>query len=296
MSALDTAVPPPKVSSPKWEYFLILPGIISFLLLAVPQAGFVITSFYDDLGMGMVSEDAGLTNYLEIFTDPFYLSVVLRTLWLSLIATFITLAMGFPTAYALARMGRGWSILILSLILTNSLVTDVIKLLGLTLVLSPSGFINQSLISVGLISSPLTLINNEVGAVIGLVQYTLPIAILILCSVVQTIPIHLEEAGEILGARRGVIFARVIVPLARYGLISSGLLAFNMAMGAFTSPVLLGGGRVITMPVLIQQKIIQSTEYGMGAALSFVLLIVVFLINVLVGAFFLREVRRGGRA
>src|SRR5690606_22805741 len=200
------------------------------------------------------------------------------------------------TAYALARMGRGWSILILSLILTNPLVTDVIKLLGLTLVLSPPRFINQSLISVGLISSPLTLLNDEVGAVIGLVPYTLPIAILILCSVVQTIPIHLEEAGEILGARRGVIFARVIVPLARYGLISSGLLAFNMAMGAFTSPVLLGGGRVITMPVLIQQKIIQSTEYGMGAALSFVLLIVVFLINVLVGAFFLREVRRGGRA
>ena len=107
---------------------------------------------------------------------------------------------------------------------------------------------------------------NELG-VIGLVQYTLPLLILVLFGVVQTIPRYLE-AAEIHGARRATIFMRVVLPARGARLIGGGLLAFNMSMGAFTSPVALGGGHVLTMPVLIQQKVIQDSDYAMGAALA----------------------------
>jgi putative spermidine/putrescine transport system permease protein len=274
----------PRRAGQSWERFLWLPAAVSFFLLVLPQATFIWTSFHEDLGLGMVSDALSIRSYVTILVDPFYLLACGRTVALSAAATFLTLVFAFPTAYALARMGRLIATLLLSLILTTSLITDIIKLMGLTFILGPSGLINELLQALGCIDSPLTLLNNQIGVLIGLVQYTLPVVTLILFGVAQTIPIHLEEAAESLGARRFTLFLWVIMPLARQGLISSGLIAFNMAMGAFTSAVLLGGGRVLTMPVLIQQKIIQSTEYGMGAALSTVLLLLVFLINIVVGA------------
>jgi putative spermidine/putrescine transport system permease protein len=154
--------------------------------------------------------------------------------------------------------------------------------MGLKFMVGESGVLNAALLDVGLIAEPLRLLNNRTGVVIGLVQYTLPILILMLFGVVQTIPRYLEEVAEIHGATRAAIYGRVILPLAAPGLIGGGLLAFNMSMGAFTSPMILGGGRVLTMPVLIQQKIIQNGEYAIGAALATVLMVLVFFTNLAV--------------
>ena len=104
---------------------------------------------------------------------------------------------------------------------------------------------------------------------------------LVLFSMVQTIPRSLEEAAQIHGASRGRVFRRVVIPLCLPGLIGGSLMVFNLSMGAFTSAALLGGGKVLTLPVLIQRSIILETRYGMGAALSATLLVAVFLINLL---------------
>jgi putative spermidine/putrescine transport system permease protein len=109
---------------------------------------------------------------------------------------------------------------------------------------------------------------------------------------VQTIPTMLEEAAAIHGATRWAVIFQIILPIAKQGLVSAGLIAFNMCMGAFTSPLVLGGGRVLTVPVLIQQKIIVDSEYGVGAALSMVLILFVFAVNLSVGAYMLRERKR----
>lgn len=264
-----------------WGKLLLLPAIISFVLLVLPQAGFIWMSFHEDLGYGLVSDTTTFHNYITIFTDSFYLRTIWLTLYLSAAATITALVLAFPTAYALARIG-GWTArIVLTLILTTSLITIVIKLLGLNILLGTSGLVNQLLLGLAIISEPLALTNNEFGVYIGLIQYTLPILILLLFSVVQTIPASIEEAAEIHGASRFYSWTRILLPLAKPGILAGGLIAFNMSMGAFTSAVLLGGGRVITMPVLIQQKMIQSTEYGMAAALSTVLLLFVFILNVL---------------
>lgn len=276
-----------------WGRLLLIPGLISLGLLVLPQASFIWTSFFEDLGHGFVAEVLSFTNYITIFTDLFYLRTIWLTVYLSAIATFIALLLGFPTAYALARLG-GWAArLILTLILTTSLITIVIKLLGLNILLGTSGIINEALMFMRIVSSPIALTNSEIGVVIGLVQYTLPILILLLFSVVQTIPVSLEEAAEIHGATRFYSWTRLVIPLAKGGLLGGGLIAFNMSMGAFTSAVLLGGGRVITMPVLIQEKMVQTVEYGMAAALSTVLLVFVFVLNVLVANYAMRN-KKGG--
>ncbi len=277
----------------RWERFLWPAALLSFLLLALPQAAFIWMSFHVDMGLGQVSDRATFENYVRVLTDPLYLRSFWLTVRLSVATTAIALLVGFPTAYVLARLGTWIASMLLGLLLVTSLVTVVIKLMGLTIILGPSGMINRLLLSLGVIASPLGLVNNEIGVLIGLLQYTLPILIMLLFGVIQTIPRGLEEAAEIHGATRTSTYRRVILPLARPGLVAGALIVFNMSMGAFTSAVLLGGGRVRTVPVLIQQKIIQSVEYAMGATLSTVLLVFVFAINLAVGTWVMTRGRRG---
>lgn len=275
----------------RWDVFLWPALLVSALLLFLPQAAFIAMSFYHDTGLGLVGEHLTLDNYVSIFTDSFYLGSIWLTVWISAAATGIGLLLGFPTAYVLARMGNWFASVLLSLVIVTSLVTIVIKVLGLNILLGSSGLINSGLLYMGVISSPLQLINNETGVVIGLVQYTLPILILLLFSGVQTIPRHLEEAAAIHGASRFSIMRQVILPLAKPSLVAGALIAFNMNMGAFTSAVLLGGGHVRTLPVLIENKLIENADYAMGAALSTVLLIFVFVLNVAVGIGFMSKRR-----
>jgi putative spermidine/putrescine transport system permease protein len=258
-----------------WERLLWLALTISLVLLVLPQANFVWLSFHADLGLGEVSDELTVGNYARLFTDPFYLHAFWLTVYLSALSAGFALLLGFPAAYALARIGGWIANAILSLVLTTSLLTIVVKLMGLNIILSPLG-----------------MLNNQIGVFIGLVQYTLPLIIVLLFGVVQTIPVALEESAAILGATRGATFWQVLLPNVRPGLVSSGLIAFNMCMGAFTSAVLLGGGRVRTVPVLIQQMIIQDTNYGRGAALSTVLVGFVFLLNLAVVGAIARSGRR----
>lgn len=275
----------------RWQTFLWPPLFISFLLFVVPQAAFIWMSFHEDLGMGVVSEEISLENYVRIVTDPFYLGAFWLTTWLSALATLIAVVVAFPTAYVLTRTPHWLASLLLGLILVTSLVTVVIKLMGLTLILGASGMVNSALIWLNLIAGPLQLINNEFGVLIGLLHYTLPLLVLLLFSVLQTIPENLEEAAVIHGASRASVYWWIILPLAKPGLVSGALIVFNMCMGAFTSAVLLGGGRVRTIPVMIQQEIILGTKYAMGSALSTSLLLFVFAINLVIGAWLMRQGR-----
>jgi putative spermidine/putrescine transport system permease protein len=158
--------------------------------------------------------------------------------------------------------------------------------------LGQEGVLNRFLQALGIFSQPLPLLNNDTGVVIGLVQYTLPLLVMLMFSVVQTIPSNLEEAAELLGATRLATFRRVILPLAMPGMIAGGLISFNLDMGAFTSAVLLGGGKVLTLPVLIQRKIALDIDYPMAACLATLLVAMVFAFNLLS----LMLLRQGARA
>lgn len=267
-----------------WTLFLWPAVCLSLLLLILPQTAFVWLSFHEDVGLGQTGDQFTLANYGRILMDPFYLGSIWLTVWISAIAVVLVVVVGMPAAYALARTDPLIARVLVSIVLAVSLITVVIKLLGLNLILGTDGFINRLMLSTGLVASPLHLLNNQVGVVIGLIQYTLPLFIVLMFSVIQTVPVSMEEAAEVHGATSLGILLQVVLPLIRRGLVASTLICFNMNMGAFTSAVLMGGGRVLTLPVLIQQKIVQGSDYAMGAALSMTLLVVVFAINVAVTA------------
>ena len=148
----------------------------------------------------------------------------------------------------------------------------------------------QLMMALGLLDKPYTIIGNVTGVVVGLMQFTMGFGVLLLYGVVRTIPTSLEEAATIHGASRARVFWRVILPLSLPGVIVGSLMMFNMCMGAFTSASLLGGGRVFTLPVLIQRSVIVETKYGMGATFAAVLLVSVIVIN-LVSVFLVKRLR-----
>jgi putative spermidine/putrescine transport system permease protein len=289
---LPSAMPGEDDPARQWRRLLWFPLILSASLLIFPQLTFVTMSFHRDIGMGQVSANFTIANYTRILTDVLYLRAIWETTYLSACATFCAVILAFPTAYWIASIKGPLATLLLTLILASALITVPIKLMGLDIILGPSGIVNRALEALSIVPSPVALLNNDIGVLIGLIQYTVPILVLMLFAVVQTIPGYLEEAAHIHGASSTAAFFQVIVPMAKQGILGACLLSFNMCMGAFTSPLILGGGRVLTLPVLIQQKIIDDSDYALGAALSIVLVSFVLLVNVAVGAYVTHEGRR----
>lgn len=274
----------------RWEYLLIPSFVVSFVLLAASQLTFLRGSLSSDMGLGNLSKTLGWGNYQTLFTDEFYLRSLWLTVKVSAIATVCTLLMSFPVAYVIARMRSRWAMIMLAGVVVSSFVTIVIKVYGLIVIFSADGGFNKLMMAIGLLDRPYTIIGNSTGVVVGLMQFTMGFAVLLLYSVVRTIPTSLEEAATVHGASRPRVFWRVILPLSLPGVIVGALMMFNMCMGAFTSASLLGGGRVFTLPVLIQRAVIVETKYGMGATLAAVLLVSVILINV-ISVFLVRRLR-----
>ena len=265
----------------RWGFLLVIPFGISALLLAASQGVFLRGSFFRDLGLGRFGREPTLANYLRVFGDAFYLGSLWLTIEISAVTAVLTLVLAFPVAYVLARMRSRWALVLLATVTISSFVSVIIKTLGLIVLFSGKGPINRALLGLRLVQEPVTIFGSPVGVVVGLMHYTLGLGVLLLYSVIQTIPRSVEEAAQVHGASRRRVFLRVVLPLALPGVVATTLMVFNLCMGAFTSAAVLGKGKVLTLPVLIWRTILLEVRYGMGGTLAAVLLVSVLLINVL---------------
>lgn len=263
-----------------WGSLLIPPLLISGGLLVISQFAFLRLSLYADLDLGTVGDEIGFGNYVRIATDPFYYRSLLVTAKIAMAVVALSLVLAYPTAYIIARMRSRWREVLLAAAAITSFITIVIKVLGLIIIFGADAPLNKALQALSLSTGPIRLIGTELGVIVGLTQYTLGFLILLLFSVISTIPRSLEEAAAVHGASRARTIWRVVLPLSLPGVVAGSLVVFNMSMGAFTSAALLGGGRVLTLPVLIQRTIMLETRYAVGAALSAVLLVAVLAINI----------------
>jgi putative spermidine/putrescine transport system permease protein len=197
-----------------------------------------------------------------------------------------------PVAYIIARMTSRWAMLFLSLVVVAQFVTIAIKVLGLIVLFSPDGIVNKLFLALGLIEETFTILGTFAGVITGLMYYSLGFAVLLIYSVVLTIPRSLEEAAQIHGANRLGVYRRIILPLATPGIVISSLMVFNISIGGFASTALIGAGKILTLPVIVQQTVIVQSNFGMGATLAVVLLLAVILIN-LFSVAIVKRIRRG---
>lgn len=251
---------------------------------------FLRASLFQDLGLGRVGDVLTSTNYLRFLTDGFYLNALWTTIKVSVYTALMSLVLGFPVAYLIARTKSRWGMLLLAGIVVSTFITIAIKVYGLIVIFAGDGLLNQALLSVSIVDQPFSIFGNISGVVVGLMHFTLGFGVLLLYSVIQAIPHSYEFAAQIHGANRWRVYYRVIFPLALPGITATVLMVFNMCMGAFTSAALLGGGRVFTLPVMIQRSVMMELKYSMGATVAAVLLISVVLINLL-SLFLLKRMR-----
>lgn len=274
----------------RWWILLIPPLIVGFTLVAASQFVFLRASFFEDLGLGRVGDELVIGNYVQFLTDGFYLKILWVTVKTSALAALSTLILGFPVAYLIARMRSSWSMILLAGIVVATFITIVIKVYGLIVIFSADGLFNRTMLAIGLFDKPFSVFGNETGVVIGLMHFTLGFGVLLLYSIIQTIPKSLESAAQIHGANRWRVYYRIIFPLSLPGVTAMLLMVFNMCMGAFTSAALLGGGLVFTLPVMIQRIVMMDIKYSMGATIAAVLLVSVIVINLL-SIYLLRRLR-----
>lgn len=264
-----------------WRSLALVPFLFSALLLVASQAVFLQASLHRDLGYGALAPEMTLENYLSVLRDGFYLRALGLSMQVSAAAALITVGLGFPVAYVLARMSSRWTMVLMAVIVLTSFVSIVIKIYGLIIIFSADGMLNRLLVTLGLAEQPITIFGTRLGVVIGLTYFTFGFGVLVLYAVIRAIPRSLEEAAAVHGANRYRVLRRVILPLSLPGLSASFLTVFNMSMGAFTSAALLGGGKILTIPVLIQRSILMDLKYGVGGVLSVLLMAAVLAVNVL---------------
>jgi len=225
------------------------------LLLVTALAVLLMNSLYHFTGTS-VQPLITFEAYRRFFTDPFYANVVMQEVRLAALATALCLAIGYPTAYAITEIGRhAWVIAAYILIFSPLLTSTIVRAYGWLIILARGGLVNWALGWLHLTRGPVRLIFNFTGVTVALVHVLLPFAVFPILSVLLRMDPALREAAADLGADRFQTFARVTWPLSFPGLYAGAQLTFVLAMNAYVTPQLLGGGRVQVLPVLIYQNI-----------------------------------------
>lgn len=273
MSA-EIAVPLPRARGLRMPrgILLVLPALALVLLfLVVPYFNIVVMSFRTPSTSAPYAPGFTLANYARALTDPFYLSILWRTCYVSVLVTGICFLIGFPVAYHLARTTSRLRSVLYAFVLCPLLVSAVIRCYGWMIILANNGLINANLKQWGFITKPVPLMYNELGVIIGLVHINLPFMILPLLGALQGVNPVLEEAARSLGARRLTVMRRIVLPMSLPGIQSGAILVFVMAASSFVTPVLLGGSRVKLLSTMVVQQLAETFLWPLGAALAIVL-------------------------
>lgn len=255
----------------------VLPLLYLFLFSLSPES-----SFEPDLDRVTVH------NYVTITSDPFYLSILWRTLRLSLLSTFAALLIGYPIAYYISKSaGRKRSYLIL-LTVTPLFVNVVAMTFGWYVIMGPAGILNW------LTGGRVTLLYTETAVVIGLTHVYLPFMVLSVAAALQNIDANLTNAAHSLGANRFQTFLRVTWPLSLPGVSAGGLIVFILSAGSFATPLLLGGSANPMIAAYIYQESVSLLNWPLAGTLAFFLMVTVAVLSFAYIKFVGFE-RKGGR-
>jgi len=228
--------------------------------------------------------DGSVEYYRQIFTTPIFLRVIGETFRVSLIVTVVTVAVAYPYAFAMAHGGRAALLVLTVALLIPFWVSLLLRSFSWIVLLQNTGLINDFLIATGLIDRPIRLIRTPLGVIIGMVHILLPYAVLPLYTVMKKIDLRLMEASSICGASWLRGFARVYFPLSLPGVMASAILAFTLALGFYITPALLGSPRDMMIAQMIAGQFNEQLNFGLGAALAVVLMVLTALAFGLFGA------------
>ena len=258
---------------------LLAPALVLLLVAFLAPVGLMVpTSFRPYVPLVGITSGFTAGHYAKLLTDAYYLEIIGRTLALGLLVTLLTLVIGYPVAFFLARSTSRWRSWLTILVVFPLLLNLVVRTFGWIALLAQNGLVNQALQALGLVDTPVKLIFNFAGLLIGLTHIFLPFMILVLIGAIQNIPRDVEDAARVLGASWTSTFVRVTLPLSAPGILSGGILVFVLTISALVTPRLLGGPTYRVMSTLIYDEFLQRLNWPAGSAQALALTVIVLVL------------------
>lgn len=256
---------------------LLLPGLaLLVLLFYLPQLLMLLVSLGRRTAYGGVERSFSLVNYLRA-VEPLYLSILGRSLVLAAVTTVLCLLVAYPVAWWIARRAPArWRNALLALVILPFWTSFLVRMYAWIVLLRSEGVVNLALGAVGL--PPADLLYNDFAVLLGQLYGELPFMIIPLYVSLEKLDPSLLEAAADLGADARRTFTRVVVPQTMPGIVAGCVLVFIPSLGAYLAPDLLGGGKTAYIGNLIQSQFAVARDMPFGAALSFVLSLVVVLL------------------
>lgn len=218
-----------------------------------------------------------LGNYLFLLSDSLYIAAYWGSVKMAFIATVACLLLGYPMAYAMARAPARWQLILLLLVMLPSWTSFLIRVYAWMGILSNSGLINNLLIGLGLIDTPLRMMNTQFAVVIGIVYAYLPFMVLPLYAHLTRLDNSLLEAASDLGSRKINTFIKVTLPLSMGGIIAGSMLVFIPAVGEFVIPELLGGPDTLMIGKVLWEEFFLNRDWPVASALAMVMLLMLLI-------------------
>jgi len=242
------------------------------LLIVLPHIGMGVLSMRERVAPRVYSY--GFSNYLAFATEPIYWNTLLRTGVMSLLVTALTLLVGFPVAYYIAKVARQRSKVGLFLLCLVPLwVSDLVRAFGWIVLLRETGIVSTFLQGVGLVNGPVEMLYTDATVVVGMVYTVVLFMIVPLVSTLDGMDNSLIEAGYNLGGSRWMVLRRIVIPYAMPGIVAGCIIVFMLSAGSYLTPILLGGKNSMWFTEQIYDQFITRSNWESGATFGILLLV-----------------------
>lgn len=267
-----------------WLIALFLVPFLIVLKISLSDTALAIPPYVPTLdisgGMASLSDffaQLDFENFAFLASDDLYWKAYLSSLQIAAISTVLTLLIGYPIAYSMTRVAEEWRPTLLMLIILPFWTSFLIRVYAWMGILGKEGVLNTALMSVGIISEPLEILNTPTAVYIGIVYTYLPFMVLPIYSALERLDDSLLEAAEDLGCSRTSAFFLVTLPLSKPGIIAGSFLVFIPTLGEFVIPSLLGGSRTLMIGKVLWDEFFSNRDWPLAAAVAVILLMILII-------------------
>ncbi len=257
----------------KLTFWLLMAPLLIWLLtlIVLPHVGMFLVSLREKVGVR--EYETSFANYAVFFNEPLYWNTFARTAYMSIAATVMTLMIGFPIAYYIAKLTRGRTKTTLFLMcLIPFWVSELVRTFGWMILLRETGVFSNLLQYLGLVEGPVEMLYNDAAIMTGLVYTSMLFMVVPLVTTLDSLDDSLIEAGYDLGASGFAILREIVIPHAMPGIVSGSIVVFMLSLGNYLTPILLGGKDSLWFTGLIYSQFITRFNWELGSAFGFLLL------------------------
>ena len=254
-------------------YLLMIPVLLwLIMLIVIPHLDLFFKSFRFENDDGLVV--FSLNNYLAFFEDKIYWLTFVKTAVYSIGVTILAFVVTFPVAFYLTKIiSKKYSSFMVLLLLIPIWIGELVTIYGWMILLGDRGVINNFLIKIGVIDTPIVMLYNNFSMTIGLLYMSMLFMIIPMMSALESLDDSLIEAASDLGASKWTIFRQIIIPYTTPGIASGGIIVFMLVIGDYVAPNILGGKSALWFTEQIYNEFLATFNWNEGAAFGFLLLL-----------------------